>query len=105
MDKIPDSVINSIKRLIEHLDNDNIKIKEAILFGSYAKGTFTELSDIDLALVSDSFSGNRFQDKEKIRKAILSVNSDISPLPFNTEDFIEDDLFVSQILKEGIRIS
>jgi predicted nucleotidyltransferase len=104
MDKIPDNILFSIKLLINKLEENNILIQLAYLYGSYAKGTNNELSDIDLALVSNSFSGNRFLDKEKIRKYIVAVNTDISPMPFSPEDFNEDNFFVSEILKEGIRI-
>jgi UTP:GlnB (protein PII) uridylyltransferase len=32
-----------------------IPVKKAVLFGSYAKGTFDEGSDVDLAIFSDYF--------------------------------------------------
>ncbi len=104
MDKIPAHIIVSIKQLIAELNSNCIPIVEAVLFGSYAKGTNHQYSDIDLALVSTSFSGNRFLDKEKIREYIISVNSDISPMPFRPEDFTNDNFFANEILKEGIRI-
>ena len=40
-------------------------VKWAILFGSYAQGTFNEWSDIDLAIVSKVFVGDRFEDRKK----------------------------------------
>ena len=104
MDKIPDYIINCIKKLIDKLEENNFAIDKAILFGSYAKGTYDKFSDIDLALVSKSFSGNRFIDKERIRKFVFSVNSDISPLPYHPEDFNEEDYFVRDIIRNGITI-
>jgi predicted nucleotidyltransferase len=105
MDQVPDQILNSIKKLIESLEQDNIKIKQAILFGSYAKVTFNELSDIYLVLISDSFNGNRFLDKERIRKHIVSVNTDISPIPFRPEDFNYDDIMAFEIQRESITIN
>jgi uncharacterized protein len=104
MDKIPDNIKNSIVKLIEELEKNSIHILKAFLFGSYAKGTFHEFSDIDLALVSDAFSGNRFLDKELIRKYIVAINTDISPMPFIPEDFTDDNIFAGEIIKEGIQI-
>jgi len=104
MDKIPDNILNSIKSLINILEINQISIEKAVLFGSFAKGTNNKYSDIDLALVSDNFSGNRFLDKEKIRKYIIAVNTDISPLPYRPKDFTTDDFLVHEILKEGISI-
>lgn len=47
MAKIPIQVIESIKRFKEKISSD-LAIKKIILFGSYAKGNFSEDSDIDL---------------------------------------------------------
>lgn len=46
----------------------------------------------------------RFEDRNKIRKITLKVNSDISPMPFRPEDFNDSDYFVKEILETGIRI-
>jgi len=74
------------------------------LFGSYAEGRANEWSDIDIALVSDSFDGDRFDDRSKIRRITLSVSSDLSPLPFRPEDFTPENPFVKEIIEKGVRI-
>ena len=94
----------SVKSYIERLESIGIHVQQAILFGSYASGKYDEWSDIDLAIVSNDFAGNRFEDRNKIRKITLQVNSDISPMPFRPEDFNESNYFVKEILEKGIRI-
>ena len=94
----------TVKSYIEQLENIGIHVQQAILFGSYASGKYDEWSDIDLAIVSNDFAGNRFEDRNKIRKITLQVNSDISPMPFRPEDFNDSDYFVKEILETGIRI-
>lgn len=94
----------SIKSYIEQLESIGIHVQQAILFGSYASGKYDEWSDIDLAIVSNDFAGNRFEDKNKIRKITLQVNSDISPMPFRPEDSNDSDYLVKEILETGIRI-
>jgi len=93
-----------VKSYIEQLENIGIHVQQAILFGSYANGKYDEWSDIDLAIVSKDFIGNRFEDRNKIRKITLQVNSDISPMPYRPEDFNDSDYFVKEILETGIRI-
>ena len=61
-------------------------------------------SDIDLALVSEIFEGNRIKDRGKIRRITLSVSSDIEILPYRPQDFTTDDPFVKEIIETGIRI-
>jgi uncharacterized protein len=94
----------TIKSYIEQLESIGVHVQQAILFGSYATGKYDEWSDIDLAIVSDDFAGNRFNDRNKIRKVTLQVNSDISPIPFRPEDFNDSNYFVKEILETGIRI-
>jgi len=89
---------------IEQLESIGIHVQQAILFGSYARGKYDQWSDIDLAIVSRDFVGDRFEDRNKIRKITLKVNSDISPMPFRPEDFNASDYFVREILETGIKI-
>jgi predicted nucleotidyltransferase len=94
----------TVKSYLEQLERIGIHVQQAFLFGSYASGKHDEWSDIDLAIVSKDFIGNRFEDRNKIRKITLQVNSDISPMPYRPEDFNDSDYFVKEILKTGIRI-
>lgn len=104
MAEIPDSVIKKIELFLAELKNNHFKIEKAVLFGSYAKGVFNDWSDIDLALVSDDFSGDVFEDKCKIRKFKAASSWDISPMPFRKNDF-ENSIFArDEILSNGISI-
>ncbi len=98
------TVEKTIRQYLEQLDNMGIHIQQAVLFGSYASGNYDEWSDIDLALVSDDFSGDRFEDRNRLRRITLQINSDISPMPFRPEDFTPRSYFVKEILETGIRI-
>ena len=104
MVKIPNKVKNTIEKFLNALRQNNIPIKKAILFGSYAHGTYTEWSDIDLAIVSDFFVGNRFDDRKKIRPITLSISAELEILPYTTKEFTEDDPFVKEIIETGIEM-
>ncbi|MFA6412175.1 MAG: nucleotidyltransferase domain-containing protein [Syntrophales bacterium] len=102
--KADSRIEKTVKSYIERLENIGIHVQQAFLFGSYASGKHDEWSDIDLAIVSTDFIGNRFEDRNKIRKITLQMNNDISPMPFRPEDFNVNDYFVKEILETGIRI-
>lgn len=102
--EIPNKVIEIIFKFIKEAKIDNINIEQAILFGSYAKGTQNKYSDIDLAVVSADFEGNRFKDNLKLAEAKLRTSIDLETHPFRIQDFSIDNLFVKEILKEGIRL-
>jgi len=98
-------VFDIAKRYIKALAENNIPIKTAILFGSYVNGKFEKWSDIDIALVSDKFEGNRFYDRRKIADVTLAIDVRIDPLTYRPEEFDEnEDLFVGEIIRTGRRI-
>jgi predicted nucleotidyltransferase len=104
MVEIPDKIKKLIKKFIDAAQEDNISISQAVLFGSYAKGTNHKWSDIDLAVVSDDFEGIRFYDNQKLFYAKDNSSFEIEPHPYRPEDFTEDNPFVKEILAHGIRI-
>lgn len=78
---------------------DNFDIDYCYLFGSYAKGSATEISDVDL-LISTPITGINFYDlieaiREGLNKKIDALNH--QQLSNNTE-------LINEILKDGIKI-
>ena len=104
MAQLPAKVKNTINSYLHALNRHSIPIKEAILFGSYAKGDYQEWSDIDIALVSEIFVGDRIDDKDKIRKITLSVSSEIEVMPFSPKDFHLQNPLAKEILRTGIKL-
>jgi predicted nucleotidyltransferase len=104
MVKIPDKIRAIIENYISVLRDNNIPIKNVYLFGSYAKGNSNEWSDIDIALISDSFEGIRIKDKDKIRRITLSVSSSLEILPFRPDDFSLENPLAKEIIETGIRL-
>lgn len=104
MAQIPSDIKAKIDRSINALKKDSIPINQVFLSGSYARGNYSEWSDIGLAVLSNIFEGSRFKDRNKIRRITLSVSSDIEVLLYRPEEFTEDDPFVKEIIETGIRI-
>ena len=101
---IPIRVKEIIDSYIIALNKANFQIKNAFLFGSYAKGTNDKWSDIDLAIISNVFEGIRMKDRDKIRRITLDISSDIEVLPFNPKDFTKDNPLAKEILETGIQV-
>ena len=72
MAAVTNGAIEILERFLKMVKAANIRIERAILFGSYAKGTAGQWSDIDVALVSSDFSGSRFYDS-KFRPPDISL--------------------------------
>ncbi len=100
-----DKVITLVKKYIVKLARNKIPVKKAILFGSYVKGRAMPQSDIDVALISEAFSGDRFEDRRKIIPLRREIDSRIEPLPLRPEDFENGGILVEEIKKTGVVIS
>ena len=79
------------------------QIMNAIVFGSYAKGTQHKDSDIDLAIIFKSID-----DIIEMQIELMKMRTDddllIEPHPFSIKDFNLSNPVVSEILKNGIEI-
>ncbi len=104
MAQIPADISSIIDIFLRELEKENISIERAILFGSYAQGTNTPWSDIDLALFSSDFEGDRFKDRNKIRRIKLQISSSLEPIPFPSHQYFNPDPLVEQIKKTGITV-
>lgn len=100
-----DKTINEIKSLLELIRRAGISISSAYLFGSYASGKAGPWSDIDVALVSNEFTGVRFKDVVRLISILETYNNFIEFHPFRKVDFnARKDLFVKEIQDTGIKI-
>lgn len=94
-------IINIIREYLLLLKKHDVTYKKVYLFGSQVSGNVTDDSDIDLAIVSDDFSGDTIEDSLYLMKLRRQVDSRIEPHPFLTSDFSEDDPFVLEIIRRG----
>lgn len=104
MAEIDTLVLNNIRTFIEKLNKSGIYILKAYVFGSYAKGQADKWSDIDIAVVSPQISNDRFEERIRLTRLAITIDSRLEPLPFNVHSFVDDDPLVREIKKEGIVI-
>ncbi|MCL2328936.1 MAG: nucleotidyltransferase domain-containing protein [Bacteroidetes bacterium] len=100
------AVIHTVQNYAKEINERGINLRKVILFGSFAKGTQHEWSDIDVALVADDFTGVGFLDIQRfsgigIKKPYIRIES----LTYPTDYFEESDPFIEEIKKTGIEIN
>ena len=81
----------------KHFDLDRV-----ILFGSYARGTSNEYSDIDVAVIVKSVTGDYFSVVPLLWKLCRQVDDRIEPVLFEKDR--DESGFLAAILKQGIEI-
>lgn len=86
------------------LVRQQLPISGIYLFGSYAKGTQRDESDIDLAVFWDKETFNRLDADIQLLKLTRKVDLRIEPHSFCNEDVKNPDPFVQEILSHGKRL-
>ncbi len=94
-----------IHQYLRILKENNLNYTRVYLYGSYAKGNYKKDSDIDLAIVSDDFSGDVIDDQLLLMKLRRKVDLRIEPHPFLLEEFSTDDPYVKTIIETGEEIT
>lgn len=83
---------------------EEIPIRRALLYGSYASGAARHASDVDIAIFSDAFRGRRRVDviAYLVQKA-APFPLPIEPIGFPYKDYTKpgDDNFLRTIRREG----
>ena len=97
-------IIDSINRFSKEIKKQ-YKVKEIILFGSYAKGTENKDSDIDIAVVSDDFD-YVFDCMAELMGMTWDIDARIEPHPITEEDYKNvSNPFVQEVIDTGIKVA
>ncbi len=97
-------IMESIYKYIEEISK-HYKIEAIILFGSYAKGTENEDSDIDIAVISSDFE-DIIDEGAKLIGYTWNIDTRIEPHPITTEDFENVATpFVQEVINTGIKVA
>lgn len=99
------AAIEIVRNYAQDIESQGVHLQDVILYGSFAKETQHEWSDIDVALVADEFTGFYFNDSDLfpyvgIKKPYIRIEAKTYP----TEYFKQGDPFINEIIKTGIRI-
>ena len=75
---------------------------EIYLFGSAARDEMTEHSDIDIAVVSQKYQGNKIDNRAMLFMLAQEISWDIEPHPFTLSDWKYSTPFTKAIRRDGI---
>jgi len=99
------TIYRIINRYIDALKQRDINVAGSYLFGSYAKDSASEWSDIDIAILTDKFIGDSFDFRFLLMKIAREIDVDIEPHPFLVDEFNEDNPTAVEILRTGEKVN
>ncbi len=101
---ISKDILDTINKFIEEIKK-HYNVIAIFLFGSYAKGTENEDSDIDIAVISDDFD-DIYDCMAHLMGMTWDIDARIEPHPIKKKDFEEvSDYFVKEVIDTGIKVA
>jgi predicted nucleotidyltransferase len=87
-----EAVIKSVQKYLAYLKDNGFNVSFGVLFGSQVTGTATELSDIDLVVVSPDFDKKiECRTLDKLWQLAGRTDYRIEPIPCGLERWEKDD--------------
>ena len=102
MDK--ESALKLSREYLVKVKKNKIEFSEAWLFGSFARGSNHENSDIDIAIVL-SKNDKSFDTEVKLMTLRTGEETLIEPHAFNKDEFKLSIPIVNQIINNGLKLS
>jgi len=103
--KIKKEIIEIASNYKNVLEKAGIPVVHLLLFGSYAKGNARLDSDIDIAVISDSFGKDEIEESGKLQFLKWKLDNRIEPHPVSLKDYKSiANPFISEIYKYGIEV-
>jgi predicted nucleotidyltransferase len=94
-------VMDVIRTVVSQLEPE-IRVEKIILFGSYASGNPEKWSDIDIAIISPSFSPfPMWRRQELLAEHLPTADVRLSPLGYTPEELLKPTLFLREIIRTG----
>jgi predicted nucleotidyltransferase len=86
------SIIETVREYLKAVRENGIPVSFGVIFGSQARGTATELSDIDLLVVSSHFDGQKSHEEvNRLWRLTARTDNRVEPIAVGEKEWIEDD--------------
>jgi predicted nucleotidyltransferase len=100
-----DAVLKTIRQFKKALESINIQVEQIILYGSHAVDTAREDSDIDVVVISPSFSNKSYWERiDILTEAIYKVFAPIEASAFTPEEWKTEKSLIVHYAKNGVLI-
>ena len=100
-----DAVLKILSQFKNALESINIRVEQLILFGSHAVGTAHDDSDIDVVVISSSFSDKSYWERiDILTEAIYIVFAPIEASAFTPEEWKTEKSLIVDYAKNGVLV-
>ena len=103
--EIKKEIANILEQYIA-IVKENYDVVAIILFGSYAKGTEHEDSDIDIAIITNDIKTDKFDEEVKLTLLRRKIDNRIEPHIISINEYENDETpFIVEVKNTGIKVA
>ena len=102
--KSKELIYDIIRSYIQRMRENDVDVWRLYLYGSYAKDTYHEDSDIDLAVFLNQDDIDGLEEDLMLMRLRWDIDLRIEPHSFARTDFDETDPYIKEIIETGERI-
>lgn len=96
------AALKIISLLQRGIEARGVKVSIMILYGSFARGTYTDTSDIDVVVISEDFAGKDYWERiDLLSDVIYEVFAPIEAVAMTPEEWERGDSFISDYASDG----
>ena len=100
-----DSALKTVRQFKKALESIDIQVEQLILYGSHAAGTAREDSDVDVVVISPSFSNKSYWQRiDILTEAIYKVFAPIEASAFTPEEWKADKSLIVDYARNGVLV-
>ena len=102
---VRESVRGIVTAYVETLLRNRIRVTQAILFGSCARGEVDDESDIDIAIISPDLGRDRLKEGVMLKLLTEQIDTSLSPRPYSPEEVKQSSkgtFLYDEILSKGV---
>jgi len=100
-----DAALRTVRQFKEALESIGTKVEQLILYGSHAAGTAREDSDIDVVVISSSFSDKSYWQRiDILTEAIYQVFAPIEASAFTPEEWKAERSLLVDYARNGVLV-
>ncbi len=102
-----ESIVKVIQQYLRALVGQGLPVECAVIFGSQARGSVHQWSDIDVLVVSPRYDQQHtWDDVSQLWRTAARTDSRIEPIPVGSRQFAEDDFsaIIAAARREGQKV-
>ena len=104
---VTQEIQNIVSKFVTAIALHGVHVEKALLYGSVATGKKTADSDLDVAIVSNDFGKDRFNEGKMLMQLAWRIDPRLHPVPVSADSYSNDTWIplIHEIRTHGVEVA